>query len=106
MKAIPLPDQTVDAMIWKGVINLSRPKIPGSRVALDYVPREELTDDFRLLRPRDGVGSSLSLDMHHSPVQVPPRIHLDLYTEDQAGEVERGAGETSVRISIPIGGRR
>jgi predicted enzyme related to lactoylglutathione lyase len=57
--------------------------------ALDYVPRDELSDDFMLLRPRDGVGPNLSLDMVHSTVQVPPRIHLDLYAEDQAGEVER-----------------
>jgi predicted enzyme related to lactoylglutathione lyase len=57
--------------------------------ALDYVPRDNLTDDFMLLRPRDGVGPNLSLDKVHSTVQVPPRIHLDLYTEDQAGEVER-----------------
>jgi catechol 2,3-dioxygenase-like lactoylglutathione lyase family enzyme len=57
--------------------------------ALDYVPRDELSDDFRLLRPRDGVGPNLSLDMVHSTVQVPPRIHLDLYADDQAGEVER-----------------
>jgi hypothetical protein len=57
--------------------------------ALDYVPRDNLSDDFMLLRPRDGVGPNLSLDRVHSTVQVPPRIHLDLYTEDQAGEVER-----------------
>jgi predicted enzyme related to lactoylglutathione lyase len=57
--------------------------------ALDYVPREENSDDFVLLRPRDGVGPNLSLDRVHSTVQVPPRIHLDLYAEDQAGEVSR-----------------
>jgi len=57
--------------------------------ALDYVPREETSDDFVLLRPRDGVGPNLSLDRVHSTVQVPPRIHLDLYAEDQAGEVNR-----------------
>ncbi|MBF6605308.1 MAG: VOC family protein [Chloroflexi bacterium] len=57
--------------------------------ALDYVPREETSDDFVLLRPRDGVGPNLSLDRVRSKVQVPPRIHLDLYAEDQAGEVER-----------------
>ena len=66
--------------------------------ALDYVPRDNLSDDFMLLRPRDGVGPNLSLDRVHSTVQVPPRIHLDLYTEDQAGEVERliGLGATEV----------
>jgi len=57
--------------------------------ALDYVPREEQSDDFVLLRPRDGVGPNLSLDQVHSEVHLPPRIHLDLYTEDQVGEVTR-----------------
>ena len=57
--------------------------------ALDYVAREEAGDDFMLLRPRDGVGPNLSLDRVRSTVQVPPRIHLDLYAEDQAGEVAR-----------------
>ena len=57
--------------------------------ALDYVPRDETSDDFVLLRPRDGVGPNLSLDRVHSRLQVPPRIHLDLYAEDQAAEVRR-----------------
>jgi predicted enzyme related to lactoylglutathione lyase len=57
--------------------------------ALDYVPRHEDSDDFMLLRPRDGVGPNLSLDMRHSKLEIPPRIHLDLYAEDQAREVER-----------------
>jgi len=57
--------------------------------ALDYVPREGTDDDFALLRPRDGIGPNVSLDRVRSTVQVPPRIHLDLYTDDQAGEVKR-----------------
>jgi catechol 2,3-dioxygenase-like lactoylglutathione lyase family enzyme len=57
--------------------------------ALGYVRRDETSDDFVLLRPRDGVGPNLSLDLSRSTVQLPPRIHLDLYAEDQAGEVER-----------------
>jgi catechol 2,3-dioxygenase-like lactoylglutathione lyase family enzyme len=57
--------------------------------ALDYVPREENSDDFVLLRPRDGVGPNLSLDKHRSELHVPPRIHLDLYTDNQDGEVKR-----------------
>lgn len=67
--------------------------------ALDYVARDENSDDFVLLRPRDGVGPNVSLDRVRSRVQVPPRIHLDLYAEDQAAEVERmialGATEVS-----------
>ena len=58
--------------------------------ALDYVPREGSRNyDFIVLQPRDGVGPNLSLDQHHSALNVPPRIHLDLYTDDQAGEVKR-----------------
>lgn len=59
--------------------------------ALDYAPRDEVTedDDFVLLRPKDGVGPNLSLDQMRSEVHIPPRIHLDLYTDDQAGEVQR-----------------
>jgi len=66
--------------------------------ALDYVPREGADDDFALLRPRDGTGPNVSLDRWHAPLQIPPRIHLDLYTEDQAGEVRRliGLGATEV----------
>jgi predicted enzyme related to lactoylglutathione lyase len=57
--------------------------------ALDYVPRRGDADDFVLLKPRDGIGPNVSLDRVAANVQVPPKIHLDLYTEDQAGEVAR-----------------
>ena len=57
--------------------------------ALDYVARQDDSDDFVLLRPRDGVGPNLSLDMHHSEAPTPPRIHLDLYADDQPAEVAR-----------------
>jgi predicted enzyme related to lactoylglutathione lyase len=56
--------------------------------ALDYQPRG-MDDDFVLLRPKDGVGPNVSLDRVRSNLRIPPRIHLDLYTEDQAGEVAR-----------------
>jgi catechol 2,3-dioxygenase-like lactoylglutathione lyase family enzyme len=60
------------------------------QAALGYERRREAdNDDFVLLRPRDGVGPNLSLDRVRSTLQIPPRLHLDLYTEDQAGEVER-----------------
>lgn len=57
--------------------------------ALDYAPREERSDDFVVLRPRNGVGPNISLDQVRSELHLPPRIHLDLYTDDQAGEVRR-----------------
>lgn len=71
--------------------------------ALDYAPRDEVTedDDFVLLRPKDGVGPNLSLDQMRSEVHIPPRMHLDLYTDDQAGEVQRllALGATEVHWS-------
>ena len=57
--------------------------------ALDYAPRREPEEDFVVLCPRDGAGPNISLDQVRSQVHIPPRIHLDLYTDDQAGEVKR-----------------
>lgn len=62
------------------------------QAALGYVRRDNgKSDDFVLLGPPDGAGPGphLSLDQVRSSLQIPPRLHLDLYTEDQAGEVER-----------------
>ena len=66
--------------------------------ALDYVPREGDDDDFALLRPRSGAGPNVSLDRVRSALQIPPRIHLDLYAEDQTAEVKRliGLGASEV----------
>lgn len=57
--------------------------------ALDYVPREPIDDDFALLRPREGTGPSVSLDAVPSERVLPPRIHLDLYADDQPLEIDR-----------------
>lgn len=61
--------------------------------ALDYVPRDDPhTDDSVLLRPRNGAGPNIMLDRVRSALQIPPRLHLDLYTEgkeEQAAEVKR-----------------
>jgi catechol 2,3-dioxygenase-like lactoylglutathione lyase family enzyme len=57
--------------------------------ALGYERRATDSDDFVLLYPKDRVGPNVSLDQVRSKVQIPPRIHLDLYAEDQAAEVAR-----------------
>jgi predicted enzyme related to lactoylglutathione lyase len=60
------------------------------QAALDYIRRDDGTsDDFVLLAPKDGAGPSLSLDEVRSELQIPPRLHLDLYADDQAAEVAR-----------------
>jgi predicted enzyme related to lactoylglutathione lyase len=59
---------------------------------LGYLAREDPSApgaDFVLLHPGSGDGPNVSLDRVHSKLQIPPRIHLDLYADDQAAEVER-----------------
>ena len=66
---------------------------------LDYEPRRGDDDDFVLLRPRAGAtGPNVSLDRVRAPRSIPPKLHLDLYAEDQAAEVARlvGLGATEV----------
>jgi catechol 2,3-dioxygenase-like lactoylglutathione lyase family enzyme len=67
--------------------------------ALGYVAREGDDDDFALLHPPDRRGPNLSLDQHRSGLAIPPRIHLDLYADDQGAEVARlvALGATEVR---------
>jgi catechol 2,3-dioxygenase-like lactoylglutathione lyase family enzyme len=57
--------------------------------ALDYVPRQPPEEDFVVLEPRDGPGPNVSLDRVPAQVQIPPRIHLDLYSEQQTRDVDR-----------------
>ncbi len=71
--------------------------------ALDYVPKRPIRpgDDFTILGPEEGNGPLLALDVSQSPVQVHPRVHLDLYagdTADQAAEVERLIGLGATRV--------
>ena len=57
--------------------------------ALDLVDRPGDDRDFALLKPRSGTGPNVALDAHPSERALPPRIHLDLYADDQAAEIER-----------------
>ena len=90
-------------MIRVGSIVIRVDDLPGQvefwSKALDYEARDDpTTTDFVLLRPRNGVGPNVSLDQVPAAVQIPPKIHLDLYADDQAAEVERlkGLGATEV----------
>jgi catechol 2,3-dioxygenase-like lactoylglutathione lyase family enzyme len=72
------------------------------QAALGYVRRDNgASDDFVLLGSPDGTGPHLSLDRVRSSLQIPPRLHLDLFTENQAAEVERllALGATEVHWS-------
>jgi catechol 2,3-dioxygenase-like lactoylglutathione lyase family enzyme len=67
--------------------------------ALHLVPyKHEDGDRFRVLR---GAAGRLSLQAADTPVTARDQMHLDLYTDDQAAEVERltGLGARFVRRS-------
>jgi predicted enzyme related to lactoylglutathione lyase len=88
--------------LWIGSIVIRVSDVPKQRdfwaAALDYVPRHSDGDDFTILGPRNGAGPNISLDQVRTTPTNPRRIHLDLYAEDQAAEVERlkGLGATEV----------
>lgn len=56
--------------------------------ALGY-ERRSASDDFVLLSSRTGDGPNVALDAVSSARVLPPRIHLDLYADDQAAEISR-----------------
>jgi len=66
--------------------------------ALGYVPRDEPEADWVVLAPASGDGPNISLGRSETPVQERPRVHLDLYAADQAGEVERLLGIGATRV--------
>ncbi len=60
--------------------------------ALRYIPREPAEGGWAVLRDPDGRGPNVSLDRVPEPFErigESSRLHLDLYTTDQEGEVER-----------------
>jgi catechol 2,3-dioxygenase-like lactoylglutathione lyase family enzyme len=65
--------------------------------ALHLAPSPTAGDGFRVLR--DGHGRRLSLQLARTPVTARDQMHLDLYTDDQAAEVDRltGLGARFVR---------
>jgi len=69
--------------------------------ALDYEQRPDRDPDFVLLRPRSGAGPNVALALRESQRVLPPRIHLDLYAEDQRAEVRRLVGLGATEIPWP-----
>jgi catechol 2,3-dioxygenase-like lactoylglutathione lyase family enzyme len=61
--------------------------------ALHYVPKEPAKDGWVILRDPKGRGPNVSLDIKHDEERLAtcrnPRLHLDLYTDNQEGEVKR-----------------
>ena len=59
------------------------------QAALGYQPREEPEDTWVVLVPDGEPGPQVALMLSHTPAQDHPRVHLDLYADDQAAEVAR-----------------
>jgi hypothetical protein len=84
--------------------------------ALRYVPREDPQDGWVVLRDPSGPNVNVSFQKVPEPRVGKNRWHFDLYTEDQAGEVERllalgatrhprtaGPGEDFIVLADPEG---
>ncbi|MFD8593473.1 VOC family protein [Kitasatospora sp. NPDC059646] len=71
--------------------------------ALGYAPREEATEDWVVLVPRDGGGGvQVALGRSETPVQEEPRVHLDLYAgsaAEQSAEIDRLVGLGAQRVA-------
>jgi Glyoxalase-like domain len=57
--------------------------------ALRYEPRDDPEEDWVVLRDPTGQGVNVSLQVVPEKRSGKNRLHLDLYTTDQASEVER-----------------
>ena len=75
----------IGAIVW-GVRDIHR-GVKFWSEALNYRLSREPDVDFAILIPKDGAGVQLSLNKINS--DKPKRHHLDLFTQDQAAEVER-----------------
>jgi len=77
------------------------------QAALGYVPREPPRDGWVVLTDPTGAGPNISLDRVDEQ-RLPPlgelsRVHLDLYTADQAAEVDRLLGLGATRYDRVYG---
>ena len=85
---------TIGSFVW-GVRDIPQ-AVEFWSSALDFEPREEPSDDWAVLVPRDRSGLQFALDLVTS--ERPHRHHLDLYADDQAAEVERLIGLGATRV--------
>ena len=66
---------------------------------LGYRPRESDWDpEFMMLVDPSGKGTPVSLQLTDAPPREPVRVHIDLYTDEQARHVERLVGLGASRV--------
>lgn len=86
----------IGAIVW-GVRDLGR-SITFWSEALNYTLHRPPDPDFAILVPKGGDGVQLSLNAAVTS-DKPKRHHLDLFAENQAGEVERLLGLGATRVA-------
>lgn len=69
------------------------------RQALGYVPREAPEEGWAVLQDPEHRHVNVSLQKVPEPRAGKNRLHFDLYTNDQAGEVARLLGLGATRVS-------
>lgn len=84
----------IGSVVW-GVRDIGR-AVEFWSSALDYELKRPVDVDWAMLVPRRGEGIQLSLKLTNS--DAPRRHHLDLFTDDQEGEVERLLGLGARRV--------
>ncbi len=78
---------SIGSIVW-GVRDVPR-AIQFWTQALNYRTREGSDETWAVLVPRNGSGVQLAISRVSSDASSHQRHHLDLYTNDQAAEVER-----------------
>ncbi|MEV0651062.1 VOC family protein [Phytomonospora sp. NPDC050363] len=90
-------------MLTVGTVVLGVEDVPRAAAfwcaALNLVPRDVVDGDFAVLVPGTGHGTSIALGRSATPVQKHPRVHLDLYSEDPAADIEHLLGLGATRVA-------
>lgn len=84
-----------------GVVDMPRAVAFWTAALNLMVSEERKSDDWTTLHHADGSGRALGLQLSESPVEVHPRVHLDLFVEtasEQEAEVERLVGLGAARL--------
>jgi len=86
----------IGSIVW-GVRDVPR-AIAFWCAALGYRPLREPTEDWAILVPVSDGGVQIAITQVSSQAQDHQRHHLDLYADDQAGEVARLLALGAVRV--------
>jgi catechol 2,3-dioxygenase-like lactoylglutathione lyase family enzyme len=94
-------DSVGDLHVGTVVVNVQhmRRAVDFWSAVLGYRPRESSWDpDFMMLEHPGGRGLPVSLQRTDAPPREPVRLHLDLYTSEQARHVQRIVGLGATRL--------